>query len=109
MHRKLYAISLVCLLSWSGLGAKAMEEEGTRLHRSCAAEGAAEQRACLSALARHIERLGESDRFCLPNGYEIGQIRDAFLTWAADHPESIGIGAPALVRQVLEDEFPCSD
>ncbi|MCW5730666.1 MAG: hypothetical protein KIT20_07910 [Alphaproteobacteria bacterium] len=110
MIRSLFPSILVAgLLCLAGTAAPAMEGDGRLLHRNCRAEAPAEQRACLAALSRQMERIGESDRVCLPNGYEIGQIRAALLAWAEDHPDELGLSLPALVRRVLEDEFPCSD
>lgn len=50
---------------------------------------------------------GQRPAFCAPEAAPVGQIKEIFLKYAADHPQYLHVTAVRIVQQSLVEAFPC--
>lgn len=86
----------------------AQERTGKQLAEQCKGS-ASERAACIAFLKQGIEKIGESDAFCLPVEFDPMQVRDAYIAWAADYPEELTKSALAALKASLIEQFPCEE
>lgn len=86
----------------------AQERNGRQLAEQCKGQGS-ERAACIAFLKQGIERIGETDDFCLPVEFDPAQVRDAYIAWAADAPDELSKPALMALKAALIEQFPCEE
>ena len=106
-------LGLLCMSKGTAGGAGYLSStDGHQLQRVCSGDGDAETLACsyyikggfdmMSSIASH------SDRICVPESVQIGQLQNVVKLWLRDHPEKWHWSAAFIVEKALQEKFPCN-
>ena len=90
-------------------------EDGEGLLELCRGESNFERGVCHSYLIGIHDAQGSfahagllsAKSFCTPDGIEVGVLKEAFLTYAGNHPEILHRTASSLVVDAYRIAFPC--
>ena len=114
---KLKILILLSLLTGSGIGtAKANYYTAGGVLSDCESKKAVEQAYCMTYLAGISDahnalvfwkNLGEP-KFCAPKGATQNQLREVFIKYANENPQSLHLAAASVVMNAFYKEFPCA-
>jgi hypothetical protein len=85
-------------------------QRGNGLYEQCSDPGLAEQATCLAYSVGVVDGIAASSSrqtICVPDGVQLGQIRDVVTTYLREHPEQRQSQSTWLVWKSVSAAFPC--
>lgn len=113
MRNVIFCVSFALMTSLYS-PAKANFVGGNQLHQWCQNNGRVEQSLCMGFIVGVADAIQAAQyngyrgpTVCFPDASNVGQVVDVGKKWLVDHPHLRHIVASDLVRDALEQAFPC--